>query len=199
MSEVIMELRNITKYFPGVVALDNMSLQVRKGEVHGLIGENGAGKSTLIKVLTGVHQPDKGEILIDGKEFGFSNPNDAKKVGIGCVYQELNIIPEVNVIDNLFIGDYIKGFGPLLDYKKMAKKADEIMSELGQPVNLRTECGRLGIGVQQTIEIGKALLNNTRLIIMDEPTSSLSKSEVHNLFKTIRMLKERGLAILFVS
>jgi len=199
MGEVIMELKNITKYFPGVVALDNMSLQIRKGEVHGLIGENGAGKSTLIKVLTGVHQPDKGQIFINGKETKFSNPNDAKRVGIGCVYQELNIVPEVNVVDNLFIGDYIKGFGPLLDYKKMYKRAAEIMEELGQPVNLKTVCGKLGIGVQQTIEIGKAILHDSKLIIMDEPTSSLSENEVTQLMKTIRMLKERGIAIIFVS
>lgn len=199
MNEVIMELKNITKYFPGVVALDNMSLQVRKGEVHGLIGENGAGKSTLIKILTGVYYPEKGEVVIDGKEIKFTNPNDAKNVGIGCVYQELNIMPEVNVIDNLFIGDYIKGFGPLLDYNKMATKAADIMNELGQPVNLKTECGKLGIGVQQTIEIGKAILNDTRLIIMDEPTSSLSENEVRQLMKTIRMLKEKGIAIIFVS
>lgn len=108
MNEVIMELKNITKYFPGVVALDNMSFTVRKGMVHGLIGENGAGKSTLIKVFTGVNQPDKGEIYIDGKQVHLSNPMVAKAAGVGCVYQELNIVQELNVTDNLFINYYKK-------------------------------------------------------------------------------------------
>ena len=129
MNEVIMELKNITKYFPGVVALDNMSFTVRKGMVHGLIGENGAGKSTLIKVFTGVNQPDKGEILIDGKQVHLSNPMVAKAAGVGCVYQELNIVQELNVTDNLFI-NYYKKKGILLDYKAMHKRAAEIMEDL---------------------------------------------------------------------
>ena len=199
MSEVIMELKNISKYFPGVVALDDMSFQVRAGEVHGLIGENGAGKSTLIKVLTGVHQPEKGEILIDGKQIKLSNPNIAKGAGIGCVYQELNIVPEVSVIDNLFIGEYKKGLGPLLDYKAMYNRAKEIMTDLGQPVDPKVQCGKLGLGVQQTVEIGKSILYDTRLVIMDEPTSSLSENEVRQLMKTIKILKEKGIAIIFVS
>ena len=198
MNEVIMELKNITKYFPGVVALNNMSFTVRKGMVHGLIGENGAGKSTLIKVFTGVNQPDKGEILIDGKQVHLSNPMVAKAAGVGCVYQELNIVQELNVTDNLFI-NYYKKKGILLDYKAMHKRAAEIMEDLGQPVNPRTECSKLGIGVQQTIEIGKSILSDARLIIMDEPTSSLSESEVQQLFKTIKMLKEKGISIIFVS
>lgn len=198
MNEVIMELKNITKYFPGVVALDNMSFTVRKGMVHGLIGENGAGKSTLIKVFTGVNQPDKGEIYIDGKQVHLSNPMVAKAAGVGCVYQELNIVQELNVTDNLFI-NYYKKKGILLDYKAMHAKAREIMEEMGQPVDPRTECGKLGLGVQQTIEIGKSILSEARLVIMDEPTSSLSESEVKQLFKTIEMLKNKGISIIFVS
>lgn len=196
--EVIMELKHITKYFPGVVALDDMSFTVRKGTVHGLIGENGAGKSTLIKVFTGVNQPDKGEIYIDGKQVHLSNPMASKAAGVGCVYQELNIIQELNVTDNLFLNYYMKK-GPLCDYKAMHKRASEIMEELGQPVDPHTECSKLGLGVQQTIEIGKSILSDARLIIMDEPTSSLSESEVEQLFKTIEMLKEKGIAIVFVS
>ena len=195
MNEVIMELKNITKYFPGVVALDNMSFTVRKGMVHGLIGENGAGKSTLIKVFTGVNQPDKGEIYIDGKQVHLSNPMVAKAAGVGCVYQELNIVQELNVTDNLFI-NYYKKKGILLDYKAMHARAREIMEEMGQPVDPRTECGKLGLGVQQTIEIGKSILSDARLIIMDEPTSSLSESEVKQLFKTIEMLKNKGISIM---
>lgn len=198
MNEVIMELKNITKYFPGVVALDDMSFTVRKGMVHGLIGENGAGKSTLIKVFTGVNQLEEGKILIDGKEVRLPNPMVAKAAGVGCVYQELNIVQELSVTDNLFLNYYITK-GPLCDYKAMHKRAAEIMEELGQPVDPRTECSKLGLGVQQTIEIGKSILSDARLIIMDEPTSSLSEAEVEQLFKTIKMLKERGVSIVFVS
>lgn len=198
-NDVFIELRNITKYFPGVVALKNMSFQIRSGEVHGLIGENGAGKSTLIKTLTGVNQPDEGEILIDGKPVVLANPNAAKQHGIGCVYQELNIVQELNITDNLFIGYYIKGKGPLLDYKTMHNRAHEIMNSLGQDVDPKTECEKLGIGMQQTVEIAKSILMKSRLIIMDEPTSSLSEKEVNQLKLTVKMLKEQGISIIFVS
>jgi len=200
MSEVFIELRGITKYFPGVVALKDMSFQVHKGEVHGLIGENGAGKSTLIKTLTGVNQPDEGEILIDGKPVVLSNPNAAKSIGIGCVYQELNIVRELSITDNLFLGYYKKKkSGLLLDYAYMNKKAAEIMKDLGQDIDPSTECGRLGMGVQQTVEIGKSILLDTRLVIMDEPTSSLSEKEVRQLMVTVRKLKSQGIAVIFVS
>ncbi|MDR0357142.1 MAG: sugar ABC transporter ATP-binding protein [Clostridiales Family XIII bacterium] len=193
-----MELRNVTKYFPGVVALKNMSFQVRSGEVHGLIGENGAGKSTLIKVFTGVNQPEKGEIIIDGRPMVLSNPNMAKKVGIGCIYQELNIVPDMSITDNLFINQYEKK-GILLDYKSMRKKAADIMKQLGQDHDVDMLCGKLGIGVQQMVEIGKSILSEARLIIMDEPTSSLSAKEVDQLMETIKILKKKGIAIVFIS
>lgn len=198
-NDVFIELQNITKYFPGVVALKNMSFQVRRGEVHGLIGENGAGKSTLIKTLTGVNQPEEGQILIDGKPVVLSNPNVAKHYGIGCVYQELNIVPELSITDNLFIGYYIKGIGPLLNYKEMHRQAKELMDSLGLDVDPRMECGKLGMGMQQTVEIGKSILLKSRLIIMDEPTSSLSEKEVNQLKLTVKMLKEQGISIIFVS
>ena len=198
MSKVIMELKNITKYFPGVVALRDMSFSVEAGKVHGLIGENGAGKSTLIKVLTGVNIPEKGKILIDGKETVFRNPMDARKMGIGCIYQELNICPDMIVTDNLFIHAYLKK-GMLLDYGRMKKMAAETMRSLGQDVDVNRPCGEFGLGIQQAVEIGKSILLNSRLIIMDEPTSSLSAGEVSKLFETIKILKERGIAIVFVS
>lgn len=193
-----MELKNVTKYFPGVVALNGMSFQVKAGEIHGLIGENGAGKSTLIKVLTGVYQPEVGEIIVDGRHQILSNPNVAKQVGVGCVYQELNIVPELSITDNLFINSYIKK-GPLLDYATMNKKAAEVMEQLGVPINPQTICGTLGIGMQQAVEIGKSILSDARLIIMDEPSSSLSAKEVEQLMKTINMLRKKGIAIIFVS
>lgn len=198
MSKIVMELKNITKYFPGVVALNDMSFQVREGEIHGLIGENGAGKSTLIKVFTGVNQPDKGEILVDGERIVLSTPNAAKKAGVGCIYQELNIVPELNITDNLFI-NYYKKRGPFLDYAYMNKKAAEIMESLGISIDPKTLCGKLGLGVQQMVEIGKSVLSDARVIIMDEPTSSLSNNEVKQLMKTIHVLKEKGIGIIFVS
>lgn len=200
MNDIVIDLQNVTKYFPGVVALNNMSLQVRKGEVHGLIGENGAGKSTLIKTLTGVNQPDKGSILVDGKPIILSRPAVAKQAGIGCVYQELNIVPELNIIDNLFLGYYMKkGNGPFLNYTEMRRKAIDIMSSLGQEVDPLAKCGKQGMGIQQAVEIGKSILLQSRLIIMDEPTSSLSEKEVKQLLKTVLRLKSQGISIIFVS
>lgn len=200
MSDYVVELKNITKRFPGVVALKNMSLQIKPGEVHGLIGENGAGKSTLIKVLTGVHAADEGEVFVDGEQQSFKAPNDAKKAGITCVYQELSIVKLLSITDNVFMGNTLKKKGsPLLDYATMHKRTHELMLSLGQDVNPKKLCGTLGMGLQQMVEIARALTLNTKLIIMDEPTSSLGEKEVEQLFKTVRSLKENGVAILFVS
>lgn len=198
MSEYVVELKNITKRFPGVVALKNMQLAVKPGEIHGLIGENGAGKSTLIKVLTGVHMADEGEIFVNGEKKTFKNPNDSTSGGIACVYQELNIERLLSVTDNIFINKWLKS-GPLLDYPTMHQKAAEVMASLGQDIDPKKPAGALGMGVQQMIEIAKAVLIDAKLIIMDEPTSSLGEKEVEQLMKTCRALKERGIGILFVS
>ena len=198
MNKVIIELKHITQYFPGVVALDNMSFTIREGMVHGLIGENGAGKSTLIKVLTGINHPSKGQILIDGKEVKIADPQVSRAYGIGCIYQELNICPDLSVTDNLFINSYLKK-GFLLNYREMNRLAEKTMADLGQKIDPGTLCGQLGLGVQQAVEIGKAVLSNSRLIIMDEPTSSLSEAEVEQLFSTIENLKHKGVSIIFVS
>jgi ribose transport system ATP-binding protein len=200
MSEYVVELRNITKRFPGVVALRNMSLQIKPGEIHGLIGENGAGKSTLIKVLTGVHAADEGEIYVDGGKRDFKCPNDAKGAGISCVYQELSIVKLLTITDNIFIGNTIRKKGSVfLDYEQMHQKAHDLMLSLGQEVDPKKLCGALGMGVQQMVEIARAILLDTKLIIMDEPTSSLGEKEVQQLMKTVRSLKDSGVAVLFVS
>lgn len=199
MSEYIVELKNATKRFPGVVALRNMSISIKPGEVHGLIGENGAGKSTLIKVLTGVHQPDEGEIWVDGKQMNYKTPIDAQDAGIACVYQELNIVKLLSVTDNVFMGRLIKKPGGMLDYAKMKKQAAETMKSLGQEVDVNKESGKFGMGVQQMIEIARAVQVNAKMIIMDEPTSSLGEKEVAQLMKTVRKLKEQNVAILFIS
>lgn len=199
MSEYVVELKNITKRFPGVVAMRNMSIGIRPGEIHGLIGENGAGKSTLIKVLTGVYIPEEGEIFVDGKKVSFKNPVKAREAGIACVFQELNIVKQLPVVDNVFMGRAIKK-GPLLDYPKMEAEAKKALTTLGHPeIDVRKECGKLGIGMQQMVEIAKAVSLDAKLIIMDEPTSSLGKEEIAQLMETVRALKAKGIAILFVS
>lgn len=199
MSEFVVELKNATKIFPGVIALDDMSIQIKPGEIHGLIGENGAGKSTLIKVLTGVHQAEKGEIYVDGKKVSFRDPNEAKELGISCVYQELNTVPLMSITDNVFVNHWLKKPNGLLDYKAMDALAKEILEELGQVVDPSKPAGEFGVGVQQMIEIAKAIIYDVKLIIMDEPTSSLGRQEVEQLFEICRRLQARGIAILFVS
>ena len=199
MSEYVVELKNITKRFPGVVALKNMSIGIKPGEIHGLIGENGAGKSTLIKVLTGVHTPEEGEIFVDDRKVVFKNPVQSREAGIACVYQELNIVKQLSVTDNVFMGRAVKKNG-LLDYPRMHKEAEAALKTLGHPeINVRRECGKLGVGQQQMVEIAKAVSLDAKLIIMDEPTSSLGKDEIAQLMETVRSLKARGVAILFVS
>ena len=198
MGEYVVELKNVTKRFPGVVALHNMQLAVKPGEIHGLIGENGAGKSTLIKVLTGVHMADEGEIYVHGERKVFKNPNESAAAGIACVYQELNIEKLLSVTDNIFINKWTKK-GFLLDYEGMHKKASEVMQSLGQDIDPRKAAGTFGMGVQQMIEIAKAVLIDAKMIIMDEPTSSLGEKEVKQLMQTCRELKARGVGILFVS
>ena len=200
MGDIVAELKNIYKVFPGVTALKNMSLQLRAGEIHGLIGENGAGKSTLIKVLTGVHRPDGGQICIEEKETVFESPLDAKHKGIACVYQELNIVREMSVADNLFLGNFRKKENSrLLDYAYMNSRTREIMQSMNQDINPTVKCGLLGMGQQQMVEIGKAVLQNAKVLILDEPTSSLGEREAGELFAILRALKDKGLAILYVS
>ena len=199
MSEYVVELKNITKRFPGVVALKNMSIGIRPGEIHGLIGENGAGKSTLIKVLTGVHTPEEGEIFVDGQKVVFKNPVQSREAGIACVYQELNIVKQLSVTDNVFMGRAVKKNG-LLDYPRMYEEAKQALTTLGHPeIDVKMECGKLGTGQQQMVEIAKAVSLDAKLIIMDEPTSSLGKEEINQLMETVRGLKAKGVAILFVS
>ena len=195
----IVELKGVTKKFPGVVAMREMGIQIEPGEVHGLIGENGAGKSTLIKVLTGVYQPEEGEIYVQGERQKFHNPQDAQDAGIACVYQELNIIKQLSLTDNIFLNQTIKNNVGLLDYKTMHAKATEVLDSMGINVDVTKQAGLFGMGVLQMVEIAKALLRDAKLIIMDEPTSSLGESEVDQLMRVVRDLRERGVAILFVS
>jgi len=200
LKENAVELKDIVKNFPGVRALDQVSLTLKKGEIHGLIGENGAGKSTLIKTLTGVNKPDSGTIIFEGNEVQFSGPLEAKQAGIACVYQELNIVPELSVTDNMFLGNMKKKAGSLfLDYSDMNQRTVEIMASMKQQIDPNKICGNMGMGQLQMIEIGKSIMQDAKVLILDEPTSSLGEKDSEELFNTVRLLKEKGLAIVFVS
>lgn len=192
------ELRNITKYFPGTIAVDNMNFVIKSGEIHGLIGENGAGKSTIIRLITGAYSIDDGEIIINGNKLLDYNVDISKKHGISCVYQELNIEKYLSVIDNIFINNW-KTKGALLDYDLMNKMSHNTLLRLGIDIDVTKDAGEFSLGIQQMIEIARALVGNSKLIIMDEPTSSLGEEEVERLFKVCHELKKSGIAIIFVS
>lgn len=196
------KLTGVSKAFPGVRALDAVDLDIYPGEIHGLIGENGAGKSTLIKILTGVHKSDRGTIYIEGRGVALEGPRDAMRYGITAIYQELNIIKQLSVAENVFLGRELKngkGNKGLLNIKKMREKAGELLGELGQHMDTGMNVSRLGIGQQQMVEIARAMCIKTRLLIMDEPTSSLTAREAKALFKSVRELKKKGIAIIFIS
>ena len=197
-AKVFIELKGIEKIFPGVKALDGVSFDIREGEVHSLCGENGAGKSTLIKVLTGAHARDGGQYLLDGKEVNFKSTHEGIAAGVSCVYQELSIAPQLDVAKNLFIGN-LPMKGGMVDHKKLYAEAAKILEELDLRVSPKTLAGDLSVGQQQMIEIGRALTRNARLIIMDEPTSSLSEADTETLFKLIKKLVTRNIAIVYIS
>lgn len=199
MAQPLVELKQVSKFFPGVIALDKANLQLFSGEVHGLMGENGAGKSTLIKLLTGAYQPDEGEILLDGRSVHLSSPRSAMDAGLTAIYQELNVIPKLSVWENIFLGRELKNQQGLLDIPAMKEKSRELLERLHQNIDVNENVEKLGMGHQQMVEICKALVLDSRLIIMDEPTSSLSAGEVKELMRTVRELKEHGLSIVFIS
>ena len=195
----LLELRKITKIFPGVKALNEVNFDLRPGEIHSLCGENGAGNSTLIKVMTGAHERTSGEYLVDGKEVFYKSTHEAIEAGISCVYQELSIAPQLDIAQNLFIGN-LPSKGEIINYSVLYKKSKEILEELGMgKISPKTLCGQLSVGQQQMIEIGRALTRNARAIIMDEPTSSLSETETDTLFKIILKLKSKGISIVYIS
>ena len=199
-TKTFIELRGITKVFPGVIALSDVNFDIREGEVHALCGENGAGKSTLIKVMTGAHKQDGGEYIIDGNAVNISSTNEGIALGVSCVYQELSIAPQLDVAQNLFIGNLPTKNG-LIDHKTLYAKTAEILAELevDSSITPKTMAGDLSVGQQQMIEIGRALTRNARCIIMDEPTSSLSEKETDTLFKLIKKLQSMNIAIVYIS
>ena len=195
----IIELENISKYFPGVKALDKVCLTIHKGEVHALMGENGAGKSTLIKVIAGVYKPDEGSYRIDGKEIKMENPYEARKAGISVVYQELNMVNDLTVAENIFFGNYPRKRKRLVDWNALNDAARQILDEMDADIDPSMKVGYLPVGKQQLVEIAKALATDPRVLIMDEPTSALSVKEIEHLYSVIRKLKKKGVAVIYVS
>ena len=198
MSAYILEMKNITKTFPGVIALNNVSLQVKRGEIHALVGENGAGKSTLMKVLNGVYQADSGEILIDGQTVKIRNTTDAERLGIGLVFQECNLVNSLSVSENMFLNKLNGGRG-LVNWKQINATTQEFLDSLCFDFRATAKIEALSASQKQMVEIIKAVSINAKIIIMDEPTSSLSGKETESLFKIIRKLKSRGVAIVFIT
>jgi ABC-type sugar transport system ATPase subunit len=200
MQEYVVEMRDVCKSFPGVKALDGVHLEVKPGEVHALMGENGAGKSTLMKILNGLHQPDSGEILFRGKPEKIENPSKALSLGLAMIYQELNPINDMNVAENIFIGrEPMKKGNVFIDFNKMYQNAKDLLREYGLNVSPKQKMRRLSTAQKQMIEIIKAVSLNANVIVMDEPTSSLTDEEVSVLFKTIKRLKERNVAVIYIS
>lgn len=191
-------MENISKSFPGVHALRNIDLEIKKGEVHAIVGENGAGKSTLMKILSGAVQKDIGKIILNGTEREIANAQQAIDLGISCIYQELTIFPLLDVAKNIFIGN-LPMKGKIIDIAKLYSDAQKVLELLELKVHPKTLCKDLSIAKQQMVEIGRAVSRNAQIIIMDEPTSSLTDKEKDVLFKIIRMLKEKGVSILYVS
>ena len=199
MSEYILEMKNISKTFPGVKALNNVQLKVKPGEVHALMGENGAGKSTLMKILMGIYTKDpEGEILFDGKPYVVSNPKEAMERGVAMIHQELNPILDLPVYENIFVGREIKKHG-LVDKKAMANEAKKLIDEYGLHISPNETLRNLTVAQCQLIEIIKAVSVNAKVIVMDEPTAAITEREVETLFEHINTLKNRGVAIIYIS
>jgi rhamnose transport system ATP-binding protein len=199
MTEYILELGNISKRFSGVEVLHDVSFSLRSGEVHALLGENGAGKSTLVKVVTGVHQPDGGVIKLDGSPVHFGDARESLQAGIAAIYQELSLFPDLNVAENIFAGRQPTAAGGRIDWRKLYAEADALLASLGVHLELKQKARNLSIAQQQMVEIARAISINARILIMDEPTSSLTLNEVDDLFRLVRRLRGEGTAIIFIS
>lgn len=194
-----MEMRDIVKSFPGVMALNGVDFTCYQGEVHALVGENGAGKSTLMKILSGVYRPDRGKIILNGKEINIQSPKDAQRMGIATLYQEFNLIDELNVAENIFLGREPVSRMGIIDSQTIYRRSRELLETLNVTVNLNAKIKDLSVAQQQIVEILKALSLNADIIIMDEPTAVISGKELESLFNIIRSLKQQGKTIIYIS
>lgn len=198
MSDYILELKDIVKRFPGVVALDHVQFQLKKGEIHALMGENGAGKSTFIKIITGVYSPDEGSLFLKDKEVTFSDPQKAAEKSIAAIYQHSTAYPFLTVAENIFISHFRKK-NMFLDWKYMYRETEKILKNLGSAIDPQAEMGSLTVAEQQIVEIAKAISANAEILIMDEPTAALSERECEQLYRIARQLRDQGTSIIFIS
>ncbi|MEG0179587.1 MAG: ATP-binding cassette domain-containing protein [Oscillospiraceae bacterium] len=194
----LLEMTDIEKNFPGVKALDHATLRLRKGTVHALMGENGAGKSTLMKCLFGIYKEDAGKVLLDGNEVHFQGPKDAMEHGVAMVHQELNQVLKRSVMENIWLGRFPKRYG-LVSHKLMYEKTKAVFDDLDIPVNPRTMIGKLSVSQRQMVEIAKAVSYNANIVVLDEPSSSLTQEEVDHLFTIINKLRDKGVALVYIS
>jgi erythritol transport system ATP-binding protein len=199
MTDAILRAERISKTYPGTLALDHVDFQVRRGQVNVLIGENGAGKSTLAKILAGVERPTQGRLALEGEEIRLRSPRDADRYGIGMIYQELSLFPNLSVAENIFMAREVTAGRLMVDHKAQERRARALLERLEQPIDPRTLAGELPLGQQQLVEIARALARDVRILIMDEPTSALSAAEINVLFGIIRELKSRGVSIVYIS
>lgn len=195
----VLSLEGVSKSFPGVRALSGIDLSIRRGEVHALLGENGAGKSTLMKVLCGIYQADEGRIRVEGRERKFGSYKDAIAAGIGIVFQEFSLVPDLTAVENIFLGRYMTNGAGLMNKRAMKQAAREIFDELGIAIDLDVPIRDLSVAQQQFVEIGKALSLEAKILVLDEPTATLTPNEAAHLFKIMRDLRERGVAMIFIS
>jgi len=196
--ETILSIEGITKTYPGVVALDNVSVSFRKGEVHSLAGENGAGKSTLIKIISGFTAPDMGSFVIEGRSFAHITPRQAKTQGIGVIYQETNLVPDISVAENVFLGNYL-GNGVFINRHLMVQRTSEVFKELDIGIDPKETVENLSAAQKQFVEIAKAAVQDVKILILDEPTASLTNKDVGVLIRLIAKLKAKGVAIVYIS
>ncbi len=197
-SETILEARGVSMQYPGALALDNVDFRLFRGRVSALVGENGAGKSTLVKILGGIASPTRGALLLDGSEIHLRSVRDADRLGIGVIHQELNLCPNLSVAENIFLAREVTSRG-VIDLRRQAERARELLGRLEQPIDPATPVGNLPLGLQQIVEIAKALARDVRVLMMDEPTSALSTAEIAVLFRIIRDLTAGGVAIVYIS
>ena len=194
----ILTLKNITKEFPGVKALDDVTINIERGTIHGLVGENGAGKSTLIKVLAGIYQPNKGEIILDGKPCRFNSPIEARRAGISVVHQEIKLAEPLSVAENMFLGNVQLKNG-LVDWKGMRRRAREIVEDLGMDIDINAQVSSLTVAKKQIVEIMHAINNNSRILIMDEPSAVLTDRELEVMFRIVKQLRDEGITLIYIS
>ncbi len=195
----ILEVRGVTKSFPGVRALKGVNLRVYPGEIHALMGENGAGKSTLMKILAGAYRPDGGEVLLNAQPVHFHTPHAARAAGIGIIYQELTVAPNLTVAGNVFLGSELKRFGFIKDTAAMERRTQAVLDRLGARFRARQRAAHLAVAEQQQVEIARALFYKSKVLVMDEPTAALSDRETDRLFQVVRQLRSEGLAIIYIS